>query len=241
MLDQPKQPSAEPGLASSPKGRSPGRVGTAAPARAGAQPLSRSINPWLKAALEFGPLLLFFVVFSRLKEDTVTLWGTPYSGFIVATLVFIPVMVLTTLALWRLTGRLSPMQVATLVLVVVFGGLSVWLNDPRFFKMKPTMIYLLFAAILGASLALRRNWLGAVMAEALPMGDAGWRILTGRLAAFFLALAMLNEIVWRTMSEAAWVNFKTFGLTLLVFGFFMLNSGLFQRHALPRDETEDRS
>lgn len=232
MLDQPKQPSVDPDLASAPGSRTRGP----AEAQAG----TGRVNPWLKAALEFGPLLLFFLVFTRLKDQTVTLWGTPYSGFIVATLVFIPVMVLTTLALWRLTGRLSPMQVATLVLVVVFGGLSVWLNDPRFFKMKPTLIYLLFAAILGASLALRRNWLGAVMAEALPMREAGWRILTGRLAAFFLGLAVLNEVVWRTMSESAWVNFKTFGLTLLVFGFFIANGRLFQRHALPKDASDER-
>jgi len=194
------------------------------------------VNPWLKAALEFGPLLLFFVVFSRLKEQTVTVGGTAYSGFIFATLLFIPVLVASTLALWRLTGRLSAMQIMTLVLVVVFGGLSVWLNDPRFFKMKPTLIYLLFAAILGAGLMLRRNWLGAVMSEALPMTETGWRILTVRLTLFFLALAVANEVVWRTMSDSAWVNFKTFGLTALVFGFFILNGGLFQRHALPREQ-----
>lgn len=209
--------------------------GAPRPERLAAARPSGRVNPWLKAGLEFGPLLMFFVVFTRLKDQTVTLWGTDYSGFIVATLVFIPVMVATTAALWRLTGRLSPMQVATLVLVVVFGGLSVWLNDPRFFKMKPTLIYLLFAAVLGASLALRRNWLGAVMSEALPMREAGWRILTARLAGFFLGLAVLNEIVWRTMSESAWVNFKTFGLTALIFAFFILNNGLFQRHALPKD------
>lgn len=198
-------------------------------------PPPRPVNAWLKAGLEFGPLLLFFLVFSRLKDQTVTVGGTAYSGFIFATLVFIPVLVATTLILWRLTGRLSPMQVMTLVLVVVFGGLSVWLNDPRFFKMKPTLIYLLFAAILGLGLALRRNWLGAVMSEALPMTEAGWHVLTLRLALFFLGLAVLNEVVWRTMSDSAWVNFKTFGLTALVFGFFVLNSRLFQRHALPRD------
>ena len=239
MFDQPEQPSDGCDLASANKAGDRGRGAGSAPAHA--QPRSGHVSPWLKAALEFGPLLLFFVVFSRFKEQTVTLWGTPYSGFIVATLVFIPVMIATTLVLWRLTGRLSPMQIATLVLVVVFGGLSVWLNDPRFFKMKPTLIYLLFAAILGASLAFRRNWLGSVMSEALPMDEAGWRILTVRLSLFFLTLAGLNEVVWRTMSESAWVNFKTFGLTLLIFGFFIANGRLFQRHALPKDKPELRS
>lgn len=195
----------------------------------------RKINPWLKAALEFGPLVLFFVTFMRLRDKTVTLAGTEYSGFIVATLVFIPVLVATTLALWRLTGKLAPMQIATLVLVVVFGGLSVWLNDPRFFKMKPTIIYLIFAGLLGLSLALRRNWLELVMSEALPMSAEGWRQLTQRLALLFLGLAIANEIVWRGMSETAWVNFKTFGLPAIMIAFFVLNARLFERHALPKD------
>jgi len=195
----------------------------------------RKINPLLKAGLELGPLLLFFVLFMRMRDKTVMLGGTEYSGFIFATLVFIPVLVLSTLALWRLTGKLSPMQIATLVLVVVFGGLSVWLNDPKFFKMKPTIIYLIFAGLLGASMILRRNWLQLVMSEALPMQPEGWRILTRRMAVLFLALAVANEIVWRSMSETAWVNFKTFGLPVIMVLFFVLNAKLFERHAMPRD------
>mgnify|MGYP003609265837 CR=1 FL=1 len=194
------------------------------------------INPWLKAALDFGPLLAFFAVFWMLRGRTVMLGGTAYSGFIVATLVFVPLLVVATLVLWRLAGRLSPMQVATLLLVVVFGGLSVWLNDPRFFKMKPTLIYLLFAALLGLSLLLRRNWLGMVLSEAVPMEPRGWRILTGRMAALFLGLALANEVVWRNFSDAAWVNFKTFGLPAIMVGFFLANARLFERHARPRDE-----
>ncbi|WP_246175113.1 inner membrane-spanning protein YciB [Paracoccus limosus] len=197
---------------------------------------ARKIKPWLKATLELGPLLLFFVIFMRLRDKTVMLGGTEYSGFILATMVFIPVMVASTLALWRLTGKLAPMQVATLVLVVVFGGLSVWLNDPRFFKIKVTLIYLIFAGLLGLSLALRRNWLQLVMSEALPMRDEGWRILTIRLALLFLGLALANELVWRTLSETTWVNFKTFGLPAIMVAFFVLNARLFERYALPRDE-----
>ena len=196
----------------------------------------RAINPWLKAALEFGPLLAFFVAFGRLKTMQFMVGGTEYSGFVVATALFIPVLVVCTLILWRLTGRLSPMQIATLVLVVVFGGLSIWLNDPRFFKMKPTIIYLIFAAALGASLALRRNWLELVMSEALPMRPEGWRVLTLRMTALFLGLAVANEVIWRSMSDAAWVNFKTFGLPAIMVIFFVLNARLFERHALPRDE-----
>lgn len=200
----------------------------------------RPVGPGLKAALEYGPLLLFFVIYLVLKGQSVTIGGTAYSGFIVATLVFVPVTVLTTAILWRLTGKLSAMQVVTVVLLVVFGGLSVWLNDPRFFKMKPTLVYALFAAILGLGLALRRNWLELVMGEALPMSATGWRILSGRLALLFLGLALLNELVWRTMSEAVWVNFKIFGMTAILFAFFAAQGGLFRRHALgqaPDDDT----
>ena len=125
-------------------------------------------KPWVKPALEFGPLILFFAVFMLYRNDTVTIAGQSYGGFILATLAFIPALILTTANEWRITGKLAPMQVATLVLVIVFGGLSIWLNDPRFFKLKPTIIYLLFAAILGVGLMLRRNWLGAVLSVRCP-------------------------------------------------------------------------
>lgn len=188
---------------------------------------------WVKPALEFGPLIVFFAVFMLYRSDTVMLGGREYGGFILATLAFIPALFAATAVQWWLTGKLSPMQVATLVLVTVFGGLSVWLNDPRFFKIKPTIIYLLFAAILGTSLALRRNWLGAVLSEALPMDDHGWRKLTARMAVFFVVLAVLNEVIWRTMSDSTWVYFKTFGLPVLLFAFLLGNAGLYKAHALP--------
>lgn len=190
----------------------------------------------LKAVLEYGPLLVFFVAFLLLRNETIPLFGQDYSGFIIATLIFIPVLVLATLAQWWLTGRLSPMQIATLVLVVVFGGLSVWLNDPRFFKMKPTIIYLLFGGILGYAYLRRKNWLESVLSEALPMRAEGWRKLTLRMALAFLAMAVANEVVWRTMSETNWVYFKTFGLPLLLFIFLMGNAGLFKEYGIERDK-----
>lgn len=193
----------------------------------------RKISPWLKLTLEFGPVLAFFLAFGRLKDRTVTLGGVEYGGFVLATAGFVLLMVVTTGILWRLTGRLSPMQVVTLVLVVVFGGLSVWLNDERFFKMKPTMIYLLFAGVLGFGLATGRSYLVFVMEDVLPMRPEGYRVLTKRLALFFLGLAIANEAIWRTMSDQAWVNFKTFGLTAALFAFFLAQGGFLQRYALP--------
>jgi intracellular septation protein len=197
----------------------------------------KKINPYLKLALELGPVALFFAGYLRLRDQTFSLGGVEYDGFIVITALFVPVMVATTLILWRLTGKLSQMQLVTLVLVVVFGGLSVWLNDERFFKMKPTMIYLLFAGVLGFGLLRGQSYLRSVLGEALPLQDAGWMILTRRLTLFFAALALANELVWRLMSTDSWVSFKTFGLTAAVFLFFLTQGRLLSRHAAgDRDE-----
>ena len=199
----------------------------------------KKINPILKLALELGPVVLFFVMFGRLKDRTFTLGGAEYSGFIVTTAAFILLIIATTGILWALTGKLSRMQLMTLVLVVVMGGLSVWLNDERFIKMKPTLLYLAFGAILGFGLLRGRSYLSAVMEEALPMKPEGWMILTRRLTAFFFALALANEMVWRLMSTEAWVNFKTFGLTAALFAFFMTQGKLFERYAIETPKTGD--
>lgn len=195
---------------------------------------SKRPHPMVKLGLELGPVIAFFVAYTRLRDQTFTIAGTEYSGFIIVTAAFIPLMVLSTGILWWLTGRLSKMQVATVVLVVVFGGMSVWLNDDRFFKMKPTIIYALFAGLLGLGLWRGQSWLQLVMEEALPLKPEGWMILTRRLALFFVALAVANEAVWRLMSTDAWVNFKTFGLTAAVFLFFMAQGGLIQKYALEK-------
>ncbi len=196
----------------------------------------KKINPMLKLVLELGPILLFFIGFSRMKDQTFHLAGQDYSGFIVMTAVFIALIVAATGLLWALTGKLSKMQVMTLVLVVVMGGLSVWLNDERFIKMKPTLLYLAFGGILGFGLLRGQSYLSAVMVDALPLRPEGWMILTRRLTAFFFALAVANEAVWRLMSTEAWVNFKTFGLTAALFLFFMSQAGVLERHALPEDK-----
>ena len=195
----------------------------------------REINPMLKTALELGPIIAFFVAYVMLKEETFTIGGRDYSGFIIVTAGFVPLIALSTGILWKLTGHLSKMQIMTLVLVVVFGGLTVWLNDPRFIKMKPTILYLLFGGMLAIGLLRGQSYLQHVMDGALPLTDTGWMILTKRLMAFFFALALANELVWRFMSEAAWVNFKTFGLTAALFAFFMFQSALIRDHALDEE------
>jgi intracellular septation protein len=198
----------------------------------------KKIGTGLKLALEMGPIAAFFIGYVKLKDEVFTFGGTDYDGFIVVTAAFIPLLILTTGILWKLTGKLSRMQIATVVLVVVFGGLSVWLNDERFFKMKPTIIYALFAVALGIGLMRGQSWLQLVMGEALPMKPAGWMILTKRLALFFAVLAVANEVVWRGFSTEVWVNFKTFGLTIALFAFFMTQGKLMAEYGenTPEDE-----
>lgn len=196
----------------------------------------KKVNPFVKLALELGPIVVFFIAYGRMKDQTFAYNGTDYNGFIVVTALFVPLLALTTFILYRLTGKLSAMQIMTLLIVVVFGGLSVWFNDERFFKMKPTMIYLLFAGMLGFGLMRGQSYLQLVMDEAMPLKHEGWMILTKRITLFFLALAVVNEVVWRTMSTDAWVNFKVFGLTAAVFVFFMTQGKLMQKYAIEEDE-----
>ncbi|NDW02141.1 inner membrane-spanning protein YciB [Salipiger sp. PrR002] len=197
---------------------------------------TKQINPFLKTVLEFGPVLAFFVAYLLLKDNSYLIGGREYQGFVVVTAGFIPLMLICTGLLWKLTGHLSAMQVVTAVLIVVFGGLSVWLNDERFFKMKPTLIYLLFGFALLIGILRGESYLRKVMEGLMPLQEEGWMILTKRICGFFFGLALLNEIVWRTMSTENWVYFKTFGLTAAVFAFFMTQGGLFKRYALEADK-----
>ncbi len=196
----------------------------------------KKINPTVKLVLELGPVVLFFVAYTRIKDQQFDLFGQTYDGFIVATAAFIPVLLISTGLMWWLSGKLSKMQVMTAVLVLVFGGMSVWFNDERFFKMKPTIIYLIFGGLLGFGLLRGQSYLRYVMDEAMPMQEQGWMILTRRLCAFFFGLAVVNELVWRTMSTSAWVNFKTFGLTIAVFAFFIMQASLFNKYSIDKDE-----
>lgn len=201
----------------------------------------RKVNPFVKLGLELGPVIAFFVGYGRLKDQSFTIAGTEYSGFIVATAAFIPLILVCTGILWALTGKLSKMQLVTAVLVVVFGGMSIAFNDERFFKIKPTIIYALFAGILGFGLMRGKSYLRYVMEELMPLTDEGWMTLTKRMAYFFAGLMVANEVVWRTMSTDMWVNFKTFGLPIATFAFFAMQSRLFSEHALEEASDQDRA
>lgn len=195
---------------------------------------NRQVSTGLKLGLELGPVILFFAAYSRIKDQTFTIFGRDYEGFIIATAGFIPVILIATGVLWYLSGKLSRMQVMTALLVVVFGGLGIWFNDDRFFKMKPTILYLFFGGVLGFGLLRGQSYLQYLMEEAMPLQQEGWMIFTRRFCWFFLSMAAANEFVWRTMSTDAWVNFKTFGLTAAMLVFFMSQMKLFQRYSTDR-------
>ncbi|MGL4236280.1 inner membrane-spanning protein YciB [Tabrizicola sp.] len=197
------------------------------------------INPVLKQVLELGPTLVFFLVYMWIKDESYTFRGTEYSGFIVAALVLVPLLLASIAILWWLTGTLSRMQIFVAVMVVFFGGLTAWFNDERFFKMKTTIVYGSFAVILGAGLLRGRSLLQWVMAEALPMKPEGWMILTRRLALMFAALAIANEVIWRTQSEEVWVYLETFAMPIALFLFLMLQFMLLQRFLI--EPPEDKS
>ena len=196
----------------------------------------RELNPLVKMAFEIGPLIAFFIAFGRMKDNTYTFFGTEYSGFITVTAAFIVVMLVTTAILWALTGALSKMQILSLVLVVIMGGLTVYLNDEMFIKMKPTLLFGFFGVVLGVGLLRGRSYLRDVMDAALPLQPEGWMILTRRLALFFIALAVANELIWRFGSTEAWVFFKTLGDTLALLAFFASQYPLLEKYSTEEAE-----
>lgn len=200
----------------------------------------RKINPMLKTVLEWGPLIAFLFAYMRLKDDVFTFGGTEYQGFIVVTALFIPVFLLATGLQWALTGHLNRMQAVTAVLIVVFGSLSVWFNDERFFKVKPTIIYLLFGSVMGIGLLRGKSFLQSLMGEVMPLQPEGWMVLTKRFTALFFGFAVLNEVLWRTFSTETWVWFKTFGFTGLLFVFMISQAGLLSKYGIEETEEDEQ-
>lgn len=183
-------------------------------------------NPLIKPAIELGPLVAFVVA-----------WAL--AGIIWATGILMVASVVSLFASWRLLGHVSPVVIATAVLVLFFGGLTLWFDDPEFIKRKPTVVNLLFAGVLLIGLVTRRPLLKAILGEAFQLTEEGWRKLTVRWVCFFLALAALNEIVAQKYSTAVWVWFK-FGILPLTVVFAMAQIGLIKRHELtPPDRTPE--
>jgi len=176
-------------------------------------------HSWVKHLVDWGPLAAFFIAFKM-------------AGIMPATVVLILVTVVLTSLGYFLTRKIQPMPLVTLVIVCIFGGLTIWLQDETFIKMKPTIILTLFAAVLIGGLMIGKPPLKFLMGSALELDDAGWRKLTLRFGFFFLVTAGINEIVWRTQSTDLWVDFKVFGILGLNLAFMMTQIPLIKRHQI---------
>src|SRR5688572_18118239 len=177
------------------------------------------LSPGLKLTLDLGPLLLFFLANSRpalfapllapfLPRSMLT---GEHAGIFVATAVFIPAILAALAVSYAKTRHMPVMPLVSAIIVVVFGGLTLALQNETFIKLKPTLIYVLFGVVLLGGLAFGKPLLGMVFDSVFNLTGEGWRKLTLRWAVFFLFLAVLNEIVWRNFSTDAWVSFKVFG------------------------------
>jgi intracellular septation protein len=184
------------------------------------------MNPFLRLALEAGPLAVFF--FTNAQAGLMT--GT--AAFMLATALSLGLS-------WRLERRLPIMPLVGCGFVMLFGGLTLWLNDETFIKLKPTLVNLLFAGALFTAHFLRRNLLKRLLGTVMRLSEDGWRILALRWAFFFLALAVINEIVWRNFPTDVWVNFKVFGIMPLTLVFSALQTPLILKHQIPEDAAAD--
>lgn len=174
---------------------------------------------WLKPTTDYVPLAAFFVAYLL-------------SGLMTATAVLIGATVLALVLSLAVARRVPMLPLVTAVIVGVFGGLTLWLQDPTFIKMKPTIVQGLFSLVLFGGLAFGRPLLSPLLGAAWPMDREGWRRLTFRFAVFFAAMAALNEAVWRTQSEQVWVYYKVFGILGLTVLFAMAQTSLMKRHHL---------
>lgn len=195
----------------------------------------RPVNGTVKFLLETGPVLGFFAAYMYFKDETFLINGTEYGGFIAVTVAFIPVILLATAVLWALSGKLSKMQVLTAILVIFSGGISFWFNDERFIKIRPTIMFSIFAAILFFGLMRGRSYLEYLMEDLIPLQHEGWMLLTKRFAMLFAGLAVFNEIAWRSLSTEVYVTVDTFGVPLAIFAFFFTQTKLFSTYGIDED------
>ena len=186
----------------------------------------KALNPMLKLLLELGPLALFFIAYGRFD-------------IFVATGVLMAGVIVTLVVSYAILRRIPIMPLVTAGIVVIFGSLTLFFHDETLIKIKPTALYLLFAAALFVGLALKKPILKVLFDGALHVTEEGWRILTWRWAFFFIVLAILNEIVWRTQTTDLWVKFKTFGFLPLTLLFAVAQAPLIAKYEAKEPDTAD--
>ena len=184
-----------------------------------AAPSQQELRSGLKIALDLGPLLLFFFVNAK--------WG-----IFAATGIFMAATLFSFGFTYAVARKIPMMPLVSAGVVLVFGGLTIWLQDETFIKIKPTIIYALFAAVLFGGLFIGRPLLSLVLGSVFQLKDDGWRKLTFRWAMFFIVMAVVNEFVWRTYSTDTWVAFKTFGFLPLTIAFALAQTPLLMRYAI---------
>lgn len=182
-------------------------------------PALRSLNPFLKLALEMGPLVVFFLANQK-------------AGIFAATGLFMAAVLLSLIVSYVLTRHLPVMPMVTAVVVLVFGGLTLWFHDELFIKLKPTIVNSLFGTVLLGGLWFGRPLLPVVLDTVFQLTDEGWRKLTFRWGLFFFVLAAINEVVWRTQTLDTWVNFKVFGIMPLTVAFALAQTPLILKHEI---------
>ena len=173
----------------------------------------------LKAAVEYGPIIVFFVTYWLADLYAAT------AAIIIATLVVLALSFL-------IERRLPIMPIVTGCIIIVFGGLTLWLKDETFIKMKPTIIQVVFGLVLLVGLYTKNIFLEKLLGASLKMEQQGWVLLTRRFAIFFFSMALLNEAIWRTQSTDFWVNFKVFGILILTILFLVAQMQLLKKYLI---------
>ena len=173
----------------------------------------------IKSLIEIVPLILFFIANAKY-------------GIIVATKIFVITTLIALVVSYLHLKKVSTPLLITSFLVLIFGGLTIFFKDPTFIKLKPTIVYLLFSCFLFLGLILKKNFLKIYLSSIIKLKDIGWNILTKRWGIFFVAMAILNEIIWRNFSTDVWVSFKVFGFLPITIIFMMLQNGLMKKYSI---------
>ena len=199
-------------------------------------PANREMHGGLKFALELGPLLVFFFANSRGEwlVERFPVLGEFGGPLFVATALFMAATAISLAVSWILVRKLPIMPLVSGIVVLVFGALTLWLQDETFIKMKPTIVNSLFGAVLLGGLLFGKPLLGYVFGAAFSLDAEGWRKLTLRWGLFFFFLAILNEVVWRAFSTDFWVAFKVWGTMPITIAFTLAQMPLIMRHSLDK-------